>query len=167
MASIEGKKNSNEEMRVSEFINAYATQKKIPLQQVLLNKKRADLDEYLTLPKTFDVRGKAFEDFAKKRLEKFLPFINVMDYLESTVAHPNDFKFDIVVTYNRKDPVFFEINGAWHYLPVKGGYKGLAERIRSDYAKKVLIEAAGYKFVEIPNIGRSQNEVLSSVLKEI
>lgn len=169
MASIDGVKNSNQEMEVSENISSYARRRGIPLREVLLNKGKADLDEFLVLPATFDVRGKDFDDFARRRLEKYLPFINANDYLKDPIVHSGQFNFDVVVTYQRKDPVFFELNDFYHYKPVSGKntYEDIVRRIACDYAKKVLLESAGYRYVEIPTVGKNPNQYLDQILKEI
>lgn len=169
MASIDGIKNSCQEMEVTEHISSHARQRGIPLREVLLNKNKVALDEFLVLPVTFDVRGKGFEDYARARLEKYLPFINAMDYLKDPIVHSDKFSFDIVVTYHRKDPVFFELNDFYHYRAVSGktSYETIVRKIACDYAKKVLVESAGYKFVEIPTIDKRVDEYIGEVLKEI
>lgn len=169
MCTIEGRKKSCAEMSVAENISAYANVKGISVDTIFVNKNSEDLMEYLDLPETFDVKGKDFEEFCKKRIEKYLPYINILDYLETTVVNPKLLIFDIAVTYKRKDPIFVELNNFYHYKVINGlnSYTELASKLATDYAKKKLIEMSGYRFLEVSTMERAQKEYLEDIYKVI
>ena len=169
MCTIDGVKRSCPEMAVAENISAYANAKGLNVKELLLNKNSDELMEFLDFPETFDVKGPDLLDFCRERTSKFLGFIDITKYIESTVVNPKLFTFDIVATYSRKDPVFIELNDFYHYKVISGlnTYEELARNLVTDFAKKKLIEMSGYSLVEIPTMGRSKKEYLEDVYKVI
>jgi hypothetical protein len=169
MTNIIGKKNSNQELSTAEAIVAYASTKGISLKEVHLNPSCESVDEYLAPPSDIDVKGPDFEKYMEERICQLMPHINWRDYLKSTVVNTKPLRFDIVVKYERKDPVFIELNDFYHYKVTSGMNtpEELVRNIVTDYAKRILIKSNGYKFLEVTTMGRSQQDYLEQIYKAL
>lgn len=138
--------------------------------EVMLNPEYDDLSAlYLSFPEKYDVSGPEFDKFCEERMKLYLPGFKIQDYLKDTIVNPQRFCFDIVLTYPRKDPVFVELNNFYHYYVIDGKntYEGLARQLALDFAKKKLIEAHEYRFMEVRTVNVPEKEYFDTVKKAV
>lgn len=140
--------------------------KKITPKAILINPTCNDeeLKEILKdVPETFKVDGIDWLDFVKKRLSYYnssfdaKEFVNT--YLKNDTVHPRQFSYDKVILFSKKKPLFIEENNKRHYdiIPGQTTYYDLATKFAEDYAKQVILEKLGYRFVAVKTIDVSPN----------
>lgn len=164
-----GYKNSNIESDVRVALKSHIRKTKKNVE-VMLNPDYKDMAIlYLAFPKSFDVAGPEFDKFCEERMNVYMPGYDIQKHLKSTIVHPQRFSFDIVLDYQRKEPVFIELNNFYHYYVIEGKntYESLARQLALDYAKEKLITSHGYKFVNVRTVDVPEKEYISAVKKVV